>query len=388
MAQVDCSKLDPRAFVSREMEGKVKASVDTLYKIAKAGGSVEGKIKDEIQNLQKGAPVTEQGQIKLRTLYLFCGMVANARDISTDRKVELFKIMMEEKKADKPEARRSVQKKKSKPSQPSKAVATPPRDEQKITTPQNNPQPNPQTNDSVSSQGQSGGITAQNVTIIRNESEKAPSKGTAKSQPKLPPTTAELEQNLREQIGFLRSSTAHFDQGRESEAKRIASSLYILFVNTGDSPSLLEQMRIRDEIRLPDTAYGDVEGNLAPYMGLVAMKSANYIARQLAFPEDRQFKNIPFQEWWRKVILDNHKGLVYTREALVIAVAEQDGGIKVASGLDPSYVELARKNGIGWRRECNGGDKPMLGVELHSIREIAWELLDAISRQYPQYLRD
>jgi len=96
-AEVDCSLLDPRASISAEKEAKVQASVNTLFKIAKAGGGVEGKLKQDIQNLQKGVSVSEQGQIKLRTLFLFCGMVANAKDISTERKVNLFQIMMDQK---------------------------------------------------------------------------------------------------------------------------------------------------------------------------------------------------------------------------------------------------------------------------------------------------
>jgi hypothetical protein len=95
-AQMDCSPLDPRASVTTEKEGEIKASVNTLYKIARVGGSVKGKMREEIQNLQKGTPVTEQGLIARETLYLFCGMVANAKDISTERKFELFREMMEE----------------------------------------------------------------------------------------------------------------------------------------------------------------------------------------------------------------------------------------------------------------------------------------------------
>lgn len=104
LAQVDCAILDPRDSVSQSQTGKITASVDTLYKIAKAGGSIEGKTKKEIQNLQRGAPITEQGLVKLRTLYLFCDMVANAKDISTERKVQLYNVMMnikEEKKVPK-----------------------------------------------------------------------------------------------------------------------------------------------------------------------------------------------------------------------------------------------------------------------------------------------
>lgn len=59
-AEVDCSLLDPRASISSEKEAKVQASAKTLFKIAKAGGSIEGKLKKDIQNLQKGVSVSEQ----------------------------------------------------------------------------------------------------------------------------------------------------------------------------------------------------------------------------------------------------------------------------------------------------------------------------------------
>ncbi len=207
---------------------------------------------------------------------------------------------------------------------------------------------------------------------------------------KLPPTTAELENNLKEQIRFLKRSSEYFDQGMEDEAKRIASNLHILFVGTGDSPSLLKQMRIQDEMILPNTAPGDVKGNLAPYTGLVAMNNVdgkiNFIPLCLLHPSPFKPKQTPFNEWWHTIILNDHAGIVYTREQLVIAVAEQDGGVSVTTGLDPSYVELARKNGIGWiGRLKGGGEKPMLGVELHSIRQIGWEVLEAFRQSYPQY---
>jgi hypothetical protein len=83
---------------------KVSGSVQTLYKIAKAGGSIEGQAKDQIQNLQAGAPASEQDPIKLRVLYLFCGMVANATDIPTERKVQLFEEMNKIKEEPKPAA--------------------------------------------------------------------------------------------------------------------------------------------------------------------------------------------------------------------------------------------------------------------------------------------
>lgn len=92
LAQVDCSLLDPRPLVSSVKEGKVQGAVETLYKIAKADVSVEGKLKSEIQNLQQGtASVSEKYAISARMIYLFCGMIANAKDIGTERKNELLR---------------------------------------------------------------------------------------------------------------------------------------------------------------------------------------------------------------------------------------------------------------------------------------------------------
>lgn len=80
--------------MSSEKEGKIKGSVDTLYKVAKAEASIEARLKQEIKNLQQGtASVSEKYAIAARTMYLFCGMVANAKDISTERKWQLFQAL-------------------------------------------------------------------------------------------------------------------------------------------------------------------------------------------------------------------------------------------------------------------------------------------------------
>lgn len=95
-AQVDCSLLDPRASVSSEKEGRIQGSIDTLYKVAKAEGSIEAKLRSEIRNLQQGTEsVSEKYAIAARTIFVFCGMVANAKDIGTERKFQLFQALQE-----------------------------------------------------------------------------------------------------------------------------------------------------------------------------------------------------------------------------------------------------------------------------------------------------
>jgi hypothetical protein len=93
-AQVDCSLLDPRVSVSSEREGKINIALGTLYKVAKIEGGIEGRLKDEIRNLQQGTEtVSESLAVAARTIYLFCGMVANAKDLSTERKFELLRSL-------------------------------------------------------------------------------------------------------------------------------------------------------------------------------------------------------------------------------------------------------------------------------------------------------
>ena len=93
-AQIDCKLLNPAAELSDEKEGKIKVGAETLYKIAKGEVVTEGKVRSQVVNLQRGFPVKDQTLVALRTIYLFCGMVASAKDVSTVRKVELFKAMM------------------------------------------------------------------------------------------------------------------------------------------------------------------------------------------------------------------------------------------------------------------------------------------------------
>lgn len=214
-------------------------------------------------------------------------------------------------------------------------------------------------------------------------------KQSANGKPRLPITTAELEQNLRRQIQFLQRSSAYFDQGEENEAIRISTNLHIMFIGMKDGPSLLEQLRIRDELLLPNTADEDVPGNLVPYLGLVGFgiktPGGPWVwTPHCQYPFSIPPKFVPFEKWWRQIISDNRKGVAFTREGLISAVSEQDGGINVPNNLDPVYVELARKNAMGWQ----SGGKPLVGFELASIREIGWEALEALRQHCPQYFSE
>ena len=83
-----CEPLDPRARIAKETETKINASVKTVFKIAQAGGEVERKAKEEIQNLPSGAKGREQ--IESRWIYLFCEMLRTSGNLSEAEKKEYF----------------------------------------------------------------------------------------------------------------------------------------------------------------------------------------------------------------------------------------------------------------------------------------------------------
>lgn len=211
----------------------------------------------------------------------------------------------------------------------------------------------------------------------------------------LPQSSEDLQGHLEEQIRFLQTSAKYFDEGKRSEAKRMAAALRVLFHDSETAASLTAQLRIRDSLNFPNTVYGDCAENAIPYSGLTfeqgGPESGTYEAR-LGFPLSRKLPTdlpaelrspcstppqyLSFEPWWSTIVIDDKKGVRFTRKGLVLAVAETDGGVGVSSNLDPNYIRLSRENAIGWTVR----GRPLQGAELAAIREVTWETLEALDR--------
>src|ERR1700681_864499 len=75
---MDCSLLDPRSSISKEGEGKVNLAASALLKVGKAEGTIDGRVKEVI------TPYVEANATEFdRVLYVFCGMIGKAKDISS-----------------------------------------------------------------------------------------------------------------------------------------------------------------------------------------------------------------------------------------------------------------------------------------------------------------
>lgn len=169
-----------------------------------------------------------------------------------------------------------------------------------------------------------------------------------------------FEEKLREQLGFVQRSCAHFDEGHEEEAVRLATTLRVLFHDAqrrdgrASSTSLLTHLSMDDTTMLttPRTNFADWRDFLSVRIDL----SSKYPTTLIPRLED-QFQPIPFLEWWSGQAVMEVDGQAITRKKLILAAANQDGGAHIDATLQRFYQELAAGQyslGITGNLTCNG----------------------------------
>jgi len=201
---------------------------------------------------------------------------------------------------------------------------------------------------------------------------------------KVPQSTEELKKHLAESLGFLKASCAAFDSGNHSEAKRLATTLRVLLHDTSKSKSLLGLLDLKGQLKFTNTVSPDVPGNLLSYHGLVGLRMGSQGSSYWAPlgdgpPISCQQSPSSFTDWWEQIIINDRVGGVFSRKDLVLTLANRDGGAHVDPKLEPSYAGLTRANSIGWRISDGQTDQALTEIELHSMRQIAYELLQTLS---------
>jgi len=196
----------------------------------------------------------------------------------------------------------------------------------------------------------------------------------------------EFKAHLKEQITFLSRSAAAFDEGFESEAKRMAVVIRIFIHDTKFSTSLLTHLKKKD-ILFYDTANEYDPYNLAPTIGLVCMQCGPEGAKYIAPLDDNirvQNKKVPFEKWWEKIVIADTKGNKLTRKDLILSITNKDGGAHIDKKLDEDYANLIKLNTIGWKYFSGELEGNMQGAELASVRQITYELLKSLKNEFPE----
>jgi len=204
-------------------------------------------------------------------------------------------------------------------------------------------------------------------------------------------TKQELLVALAEQREFLRRSSLAYDDGQISEAKRLASTIFILFHDGSKrTKSLITQLGLRDRLKFISTAQS-IGSDTLPKTALAFMsvRSSGEVAFFPNFYQPRLRDHqclLPASKWWDEPVYraigepDRRslfgEGRTISRRNLVFHLRSQDGGAHVDGALkDQAYVDLALRSGTGIEIiNPDGSYRPVPFPHLATMRQIAWEV--------------
>jgi hypothetical protein len=191
----------------------------------------------------------------------------------------------------------------------------------------------------------------------------------------------EVEQALEIQRKAIRSSSAAYDAGEWWEALRLATAIYVIVHDSGKKEkSILTQLGIRGRLRFAASGFQYSPTNVLRETHLLSTRvygdgTAEY--RALLDSAAWPLRYIQFAEWWEKELIFRDGQFKLTRKNLTLSLRNQEGGAHLDPSVrDPNYLRFAKEQLTTPYVLAHGlPPKPILGAELASMRQIAWELL-------------
>lgn len=198
----------------------------------------------------------------------------------------------------------------------------------------------------------------------------------------------ELRNQWETQIKFLVRSCEYYDKGDFDEAKRIATSLRILFHNTKKSKSLLNQLNLTHNLVFWSSSSLYTPSNLVSSwtLLLISFNRNEVLFKPILLDVIGRTFYLNFEDWWNEIIFDD-KSYFLCRRDIVLSIANQDGGAHVDPTLDEPYANLAKKNSLGVNYFNETHSQPHNNPAYASIRQIACEVLKSISLQNISFTR-
>ncbi len=214
-------------------------------------------------------------------------------------------------------------------------------------------------------------------------------------------TPAELLALLDDEVYFLESTAQRFDEGKHIEAKLLATRLRVLLHQTNQSHALINQLGLQDQLTWVDTAGVFEPDNLSPTSGLTLSKitvgeGGKYVPRCEVPPHpDRRIRTkngqyfesgtrISFADWWTNSVIRDTESREFSRQRLVLALANHEGGAHVDPEVKAAYAALVESNSLGWvvLGGSSSAPEPFSGNPvMASVRQIAHEALESICQQ-------
>jgi hypothetical protein len=206
-------------------------------------------------------------------------------------------------------------------------------------------------------------------------------------------TKEDFQQDLAEQIYFLRKSARDYDNGDFIEAKNMSVNLRNLLYDTkGRTTSVLTHLD-KKNIKFYDTSIRDIPENLVPLTGLICYKvhvdpgKPTEVTYKAPFdkgePQRYVRGKVNFEDWWNREIIDDKKGNVLTRRSLVLTTCQQDGGAHVDAEIIDNYVKALQTFHIVPVSSCGEGII-FSNIIYASIRQITHEVLKSLQDEFPK----
>jgi len=148
-----------------------------------------------------------------------------------------------------------------------------------------------------------------------------------------------LQEHLRRQLDFIRSSCVSFDQGYADESIRVAVCLRVLFHDTKLQTSLLTQMKARS-VRILSTVPRVGPGAVL-FSGMLrlVLPSGGVPKVSIALGDAPHKEMLSRDEWWDQVISVDARGSI-RRKNVALCAADRDGGAHVDPRLTTEYKTL------------------------------------------------
>lgn len=207
----------------------------------------------------------------------------------------------------------------------------------------------------------------------------------------------ELEQELREQAEALRASAASYDQGRLWEAKRLATTAYILLHDGGrNSRSLLGQLGLKGPML--STAKHDDSSPMPLAVIEMDVRAGGKGVTFKAFLDEHSTERsmLSFSKWYEETVFINGSHRL-SRKNLIFTFRSQAGGAHVDANITNEAFQWLRTNSPiqissgspGLARDAQGNEVecppelenifadlsgPVPNGDAASMRQIAWEI--------------
>ncbi len=195
----------------------------------------------------------------------------------------------------------------------------------------------------------------------------------------------ELIESFKEQLNFVKKSSAAYDEGDKSEAKRLATHIDILLHDRGKTLSLLTQLGFLSNTKFFSPAHPYSQGNVLSEARLcMKMLNADGVA-YMPILDDAflGWKQLDFSDWWEEPILilrgsdfQSQNEIGITRKKLIVMMRDKDGGAHIDNLIPKYYSDLGSGKSMGWQYTIGNQEAKFIPYpHFASVRHIAHEVL-------------